>query len=81
MPPSWARSPPRSCSGPGRLTKRLAIGRALNGAVATPESGLHLEDHGIRLPRGRLRRGPRIGVNYAGPVWAAKPWRFWVEGM
>jgi len=21
----------------------------------------------------------RIGVDYAGPVWAAKPWRFWIE--
>ena len=66
-------------SGPGRLTKRLMIDRALNGALAEPVSGLHLEDHGITLPRGRVRSGPRIGVNYAGPVWAAKPWRFWVE--
>ncbi|MFZ5494170.1 MAG: DNA-3-methyladenine glycosylase [Verrucomicrobiota bacterium] len=64
--------------GPGRLTQRLKIDRRLNGAPATPASGLHLEDHGIRLPRGRVRRGPRIGVDYAGPVWAARPWRFWV---
>lgn len=70
-----------SVTGPGRLTKRLGIGRKLNGAVAAPASGLHLEDHGIRVPRDRLRRGPRIGVDYAGPAWAAKPWRFWVEKM
>jgi DNA-3-methyladenine glycosylase len=66
-------------SGPGRLTKRLQIDRRLNGASAVPASGLHLEDHGIKVPRSRIRCGPRIGVNYAGPVWAAKPWRFWVE--
>lgn len=65
--------------GPGRLTKRLGIGRNLNGSVATRTAGLHLEDHGLVPPRRDIKRGPRIGVNYAGPVWAAKPWRFWVE--
>jgi DNA-3-methyladenine glycosylase len=65
--------------GPGRLTKRLDIGRKLNGTIATDAAGLHLEDHGIVLARGRIRSGPRIGVDYAGPVWASKPWRFWIE--
>lgn len=62
--------------GPGRLTRRLGIGRDLNGAPALPVSGLHLEDVGIVLPRGAVLTGPRVGVDYAGPVWAAKPWRF-----
>lgn len=62
--------------GPGRLTKRLGIDRQLNGKVAAPESGLHLEDHGIVVPRGKIVVGPRVGVDYAGPIWAAKPWRF-----
>ncbi|HEY8993139.1 MAG TPA: DNA-3-methyladenine glycosylase [Lacunisphaera sp.] len=66
-------------SGPGRLTKRLGIGRELNGALADSASGLHLEDEGVIIPRRRIKAGPRIGVDYAGPVWAAKPWRFWVE--
>lgn len=65
--------------GPGRLTKRLAIGRALNGAAAAPESGLHLEDHGIVVTRRRIKSGPRVGIDYAGEVWAAKPWRFRYE--
>ena len=63
-------------SGPGRLTKRLKIGRSLNGAVAQPASGLYIEDHGIVVPRRLIVSGPRVGVDYAGPVWAAKPWRF-----
>jgi len=66
-------------SGPGRLTKHLGIDRDLNGAAATRISGLHLEDHGVVLARSRIKSGPRIGVDYAGPVWAAKPWRFWIE--
>lgn len=62
--------------GPGRLTKALAIGRELNGAPVEPASGLHLEDHGLRIPGRWVIAGPRIGVDYAGPYWAARPWRF-----
>jgi DNA-3-methyladenine glycosylase len=65
--------------GPGRLTKQLAINRALNGALAALESGLHLEDHGIVVARRRTKSGPRVGVDYAGKIWAAKPWRFRYE--
>ncbi len=65
--------------GPGRLTKRLEISRALNGVVAARASGLWLEDDGYKAPRGTRRVGARIGVDYAGPVWARKPWRFWLE--
>jgi DNA-3-methyladenine glycosylase len=62
--------------GPGRLTRALEIDRRLNGAGASPESGLWLEDDGFRPPRGGVRATPRIGIDYAGPIWAAKPWRF-----
>lgn len=63
--------------GPGRLTKAMAIGREFNGAVATEEkTGLWIEDRGVVVPRRAVTAGPRVGVAYAGPVWAAKPWRF-----
>lgn len=68
-----------SVSGPGRLTKRLGISRELNGAIATRATGLHLEDHAPLGPRRNIKSSPRIGVAYAGPEWAAKPWRFWIE--
>lgn len=63
-------------SGPGRVTKALGVGRSLNGAAADSSSGLWIEDRGVRVPRGQIVAGPRVGVDYAGPVWAAKPWRF-----
>jgi len=66
-------------NGPGRLTKRLGIDRALNGTKAVPQSGLHLEDRGVKIPRRLFKSGPRIGIDYAGPVWAAKPWRFYFD--
>ncbi len=64
-------------SGPGRVTKALAIDRKLNGREATAEiAGLWIEDRGVRVSRTRVNATPRVGVNYAGPVWAKKPWRF-----
>jgi DNA-3-methyladenine glycosylase len=64
-------------SGPGRLTRALGIGRHLNGAAACePVSGLWLEDRGFRVAPRTVAAGPRVGVEFAGPVWAAKPWRF-----
>lgn len=65
--------------GPGRVTKALGIDRRLNGAAAAPASGLHLEDDGFVVPRRSIASGPRVGVDYAGPVWSKKPWRFRVE--
>src|SRR4051812_18692730 len=62
--------------GPGRVTKALAIDRKLNRHQAAEETGLWLEDRGMRIPASVVQATPRIGVDYAGPVWAAKPWRF-----
>jgi DNA-3-methyladenine glycosylase len=63
-------------TGPGRLTRHLQIGRNLNGRPAQPQSGLHLEAASRLVPARCIKASPRIGVKYAGPVWAKKPWRF-----
>ena len=62
-------------SGPGRLTKNLGITGEFNGANLTKNSGIWIEDSG-RAPSDILC-GPRIGVDYAGPIWSKKPFRFW----
>lgn len=63
--------------GPGRVTKTLAIDRGLNRASATdPGSGLWLEDRGVHVPARLIEKTPRIGIDYAGPIWALKHWRF-----
>ncbi len=63
-------------TGPGRLTKALGIDMGFNGRPVSPRTGLHLEDLGIDIPRRRIGATPRIGVDYAGPIWSKKPWRF-----
>jgi DNA-3-methyladenine glycosylase len=66
-------------AGPGRVTKYLRIDNKLDGADVIDSRQIWLEDRGVRIPAKSIRRGPRIGVDFAGPYWAAKPWRFWIE--
>ena len=63
-------------SGPGRLTKWFGIGRELNGVAAAAACGLWIEDRGVQVARRDVVATPRVGVNFAGPVWAGKKWRF-----
>ena len=66
----------QGAEGPGRVTKRLGINRTLNGLPATKASGLFIEDAGSVVSKKWIQTSPRIGVDYAGPVWAGKRWRF-----
>jgi len=63
--------------GPGRLTKAVGVDRRYDGQPAACQTGLWLET-GVGVPRRRIERTPRIGVDYAGE-WAAKPLRYVVE--
>ena len=66
----------RLCNGPGKVTQALGVDRASNGLLVNGR------DCPIRLrlgtAPGRPRRGPRVGVDYAGAHWAGRPWRFWL---
>lgn len=63
-------------NGPGKLTKAMQIDKLLNSRPADRRSGLWIEDRGVEVPPGDIVRTPRIGVDYAGSIWAAKPYRF-----
>ncbi len=65
-------------NGPGKLTKALAIDKRFNTLAIDPASELWIEDRRLRIARSRIKRTPRIGVDYSGH-WAAKPYRFVVE--
>ena len=61
--------------GPGRLTKYLGIDDSFNGMDICSDSSVWIEDTGLKP--NEIFSGPRVGVNYAGPVWSKKPYRFW----
>ena len=59
-------------SWPGRLTKFLKIDKKLNGKSASVKTGLWFEDRGESIDKKKIKRTSRIGVNYAGSIWAKK---------
>ncbi|RLC35163.1 MAG: DNA-3-methyladenine glycosylase [Candidatus Nealsonbacteria bacterium] len=63
-------------TGPGRLTKYLKIDKRFNGSLADKKNGLWIEDRGHKVKPSQITKTPRIGVDYAGPAWSKKPWRF-----
>lgn len=65
-------------NGPGRVAAALGINASLTGTKAEPASGLWFEE-ASGAKRIRVLRTPRIGVDYAGPVWSAKKLRFVVQ--
>jgi DNA-3-methyladenine glycosylase len=64
--------------GPGKLTKALNITRAFNGKNAIRVTGLWVEGSVGTVSPKRIKKSPRIGINYAGPVWAKKHLRFFI---
>lgn len=63
-------------SGPGRVTAAMDIDASFYGREATPKTGLWFATASESAAKPRIRSTPRIGVDYAGPVWAAKKLRF-----
>ena len=64
-------------SGPGRVSKYFGIDKSFNARSASQKNGLWIEDCGVQLKPRQIRRGKRIGVEYAG-AWKDKKWRFYV---
>ncbi len=76
-----ARTPDAGlASGPGRVAAAFSVGSEDRGLdLCQPGAPLRLEvAAGTDLQRASIMAGPRIGIDYAGPVWALRPWRLWL---
>ena len=62
-------------SGPGKVSRHFGIDKTFNAMPANKKTGLWIEDRGININPRRIKRGKRIGVDYAG-AWKDKLWRF-----
>lgn len=65
--------------GPGRVTKFFHIDKKINDVAAEKAGALWIEDRGMDISARKITRTARIGVTYAGPIWAKKPYRFVLE--
>lgn len=77
-----ARTPDnRLASGPGLVAAAFGVDTTWTGTdLCAAASPLRLErelaDPADAVPDDRVRAGTRVGVAYAGPDWAGRPWRF-----
>jgi DNA-3-methyladenine glycosylase len=79
----------RLASGPGLVAAAFGLDRSWTGTdLCDPTGALRLESASDAGEAGeigtsgrvRIRATPRIGVDYAGPAWAARPLRFSLAG-
>lgn len=63
--------------GPGILCRELKIDKKLNGVDLCKSRELWIESGGIKIKPAQIKKGKRIGVDYAGK-WKNKLWRFYV---
>jgi DNA-3-methyladenine glycosylase len=75
----------RLASGPGLVAAAFGIDTSWTGTdLTSPGSALRLErepnDPSDDVARDRIVADTRVGVGYAGPDWAGRPWRFTIAG-
>jgi DNA-3-methyladenine glycosylase len=63
-------------NGPARLTKHLKIDKSQNEKLADRKTGLWFEDRGANMKDYKILKSARVGVDYAGEIWAKKLYNF-----
>jgi len=63
------------CSGPGKVGRKLQLDKSFYGENLIRSSRIWIEE---AEPVPNIQTAPRIGVDYAGPQWAGKLWRFYI---
>jgi DNA-3-methyladenine glycosylase len=63
----------KDINGPGRLTKHLGIDGTFNGENICSSNRIRIIDEGLKVD---IKKGPRIGIDYAGDPWVNMPWRY-----
>lgn len=69
----------RMLSGPAKVTKFFKIDKKFNNKKAIQKTGLWTEDRGVKISKAQIAKSKRVGVTYAGPVWANKKYRFYIK--
>jgi DNA-3-methyladenine glycosylase len=71
----------RLASGPALVAAAFGLDRSLTGTdLFDPASPIRVEPRPRSQPEPSVVAGPRVGVGYAGPDWADRPWRLSIAG-
>ena len=67
----------RQINGPGRIGRALNLDKSFYGENLSTSNRLWLQRS--HKPPEKIITAPRVGIDYAGEVWANVPWRFMIE--
>lgn len=68
--------PKNFVNGPGKVCRYLKINQSFYGEDLVTSSRIWIEDRGERVKKSDILKTARIGIDYAGPYWSKKKWRF-----
>lgn len=66
-------------NGPGKLCMAMQLDKSLYGVDLANNKIIYLEDRGDRVRLSGVISCARIGIDYAGPYWAKRKWRFYIK--
>ncbi len=66
-------------NGPGKLCRWMKLDKSFYGEDLTKSKRIWLEQ-GEKIKPSQIVASKRIGIDYAGPKWSAKKWRFYIKG-
>jgi len=74
------RGPATLANGPGKLCRWLRLSKSFYGEDLTTSARLWVEDRGVRIRKEEVVAAARVGIDYAGPYWSRRQWRFYLRG-
>lgn len=66
----------KEASGPGKLCRYLKLDKSFYSEDLTKSKRVWLEDRGVKVKPSQIIATKRVGIDYAGPYWSNKKWRF-----
>lgn len=62
--------------GSGKVCRYLKLDKSFYGEDLTKSKRIWLEDRGVEVKSSQITSTKRIGIDYAGPYWSRRKWRF-----
>lgn len=66
----------KTTDGPGKVCRYLQLDKSFYGEDLTKSKRIWLEDRGERVRPNQITATSRVGIDYAGPYWSRRKWRF-----
>jgi DNA-3-methyladenine glycosylase len=69
----------RLTNGPAKVCRYFKLDKSFYGRDLTKSKAIWLEDRGQQAESGQILAAKRVGIDYAGPYWSGRKWRFLIK--